>query len=424
VARKVAPALTTRSTVYEVRVVALLGLAFGFAYYDRMMMTFLGPFVVEDFALNNFQVGALGAALSFTWAIGAYAFGRWSDRTGKRKPFIIAALILFSLCSVLSGLSTGFWSLLASRMLMGAVEGPFLPICLAIVVSASASRRQGLNAGIVQNVFGSLLGTALAPLTAIAIAQAWGWQASFYTAALPGLLLAVVIWRFVAEPERPAAPPPDSAQGDGIRAMLRHRNMVLCAVMSCLLVGSTVLASIFLPLYLTAERGFAPGEMAGIMALLGLCPPIGGVLVTWLSDRIGRRPPMIVFSASIALCPLAALYFTGSTLILSALMFVGWVGLGVFPLFMGVVPAETLGPRNAATAMGLVIGAGELTGGVAAPLAAGRLADLYGLSAPLLVAAAMALVAGGLAVWLKETNPRKRKQTIADDTPAPPLEAC
>ena len=57
---------------YELRVLLLLGLAFGFAYFDRMAMTFLGPFVVDDLSLSKTEVGALGSGLSLTWALGAY----------------------------------------------------------------------------------------------------------------------------------------------------------------------------------------------------------------------------------------------------------------------------------------------------------------------------------------------------------------
>ncbi len=66
-----------RESGYELRVVLLLGLAYGFAFYDRMTMSFLSPFVVEDLKLNNTQVGALGSGLSLTWALGAYVLGRW-----------------------------------------------------------------------------------------------------------------------------------------------------------------------------------------------------------------------------------------------------------------------------------------------------------------------------------------------------------
>ena len=89
------------SVGYEFWVVLLLGLAYGFAFYDRQMMSFLAPFVIPEFHLNNTQVGALGSALSLTWAIGAYVFGRWSDKKGVRKPFLLGAMVVFSACSVL-----------------------------------------------------------------------------------------------------------------------------------------------------------------------------------------------------------------------------------------------------------------------------------------------------------------------------------
>jgi len=393
---------------YELRVVLLLGLAYGFAFYDRMTMAFLSPFVVKDFALSNAQVGALGSGLSLTWALGAYFIGRWSDRLGRRKPFLLGALLIFSLCSVLSGLSTGFWPLLLSRIVMGAAEGPFLPICLAIIAAASPPRRRGLNSGIVQNGFGSLLGNALAPLLVVAIAQHWGWRASFYMAGLPGLLLLLLVWRFIHEPPAAPATPSSPAGPDGAAgflAMLAHRNIALCALISCLAVGAIVLGSIFLPLYLVQVRGYTPSTMAKIMAILGLCPVIGGVAVTWLSDRIGRRPPMIVFGLLMALCPLAALYVEGSAALLTALMFIGWIGIGIFPLFMGVIPAETLAFRNTAAAMGIVVAVGEIVGGVIAPVVSGWIADQSSLALPLAIQAGMSLGAGLVALGLRETNP-------------------
>ncbi|MBN8832613.1 MAG: MFS transporter [Sphingomonadales bacterium] len=398
-----------QSVGYELRVVLLLGLAYGFAFYDRMTMAFLSPFVVEDLGLNNAQVGALGSGLSLTWALGAYVIGRWSDKTGKRKPFLLAALLIFSLSSVLSGLSRDIWTLLASRVIMGAAEGPFLPICLAIIAAASAPQRRGLNSGIVQNGFGSLLGNALAPLLVVAIASAWGWRTSFYTAGIPGLILFFIIWKFIDEPPRAPADLAPAAAGekgsDGFLAMLRHQNIALCAIISCLAVGSIVLGSIFLPLFLTQVRGYAPQTMASIMAILGLCPAIGGVLVTWISDRIGRRPPMVVFGLLMTLCPLAALFVDGSIMLLTGLMFIGWIGIGIFPLFMGVIPAETLAFRNTAAAMGIVVAIGEIFGGVLAPVLAGWIADQSSLMLPLAIQAGMSFAAGLCALLLRETNP-------------------
>jgi len=397
---------------YELTVVLLLGLAFGFAYFDRMAMTFLSPFVVEDLRLSNTQVGALGSGLSITWALGAYLIGRWSDAVGKRKPFLLAMLVIFSFCSVLSGLAAGFGTLFASRVAMGAVEGPFLPVCLAIIAAASAESRRGLNAGVVQNFFGSLIGTAIAPIVLVWLAEHYGWRTAFYLAGVPGLVLAVLIWRLIREPE---APPPEERQSHPVIPwrLFQQRNVWVCSLVSCLMVGSLVIGSIFLPLYFTGPAGWEPTTMSWVMAILGLTPGIGGVLVAWLSDRIGRRPPLIFGCFLAVVCPLAALYFGGSIALLTAIMFASWLGIGVFPLFMGVVPAETLGQAQAATAMGLVVAVGELTGGFVGPLAGGALADRFGLEAPLLLQAALAVAGGIVAFALTETNPRVLRAAAA-----------
>lgn len=389
----------------EVRTLLLLGFAWGFAFMDRMAMTFLSPDVVHDLHLNYTQAGALSSALSITWALGAYLVGSWSDSTGKRKPFLLAALVVFSVCSFISGLAPGFGTLVTARALMGAVEGPFLPVCLAIIAAVSAQERRGLNAGITQNVFGSLMGNALTPLLLVnVLAVSFGWRTAFYVAGVPGLILAVLIWRFVQEPPRVAQP----AQSTGSSAleMLKDPNIVLCCAISCMMVGSMLTGAVYLPLYLTKALSLPDTTMSRIMAVLGVSPVVGGVLVPWLSDRIGRRTPMIIFCALLALCPLAALFAHGSLVLMTALMFAGWVGAGTYPLFMGIVPAESLSFRNAATAMGLVVAVGELTGGFLTPLAGGWAADQFNLNAPLLLQAVLPFIAMGLAFGLRETNPR------------------
>jgi predicted MFS family arabinose efflux permease len=314
-------------------------------------------------------------------------------------------MVIFSFCSVLSGLAASFGTLLASRVVMGAVEGPFLPICLAIIAAASAQCRRGLNVGIVQNFFGSLIGTAIAPLVLVWIADHYGWRSAFYLAAIPGLLLALLVWRFVREPAMPPRPEGEPRAPLDL-GMLVNRNIAVCSLLSCLMVGSLVIGSIFLPLFFTGPRGWEPRTMSFVMAVLGLTPGLGGVLVSWVSDRVGRRPPMIFGCFLAAICPFAALYFGGSIPALAAIMFLSWLGIGVFPLFMGIVPAETMGHAKAATAMGLVVGIGELSGGFLGPLIGGKLADLYGLQAPLLIQGALAVVAGFVAFALVETNPR------------------
>jgi predicted MFS family arabinose efflux permease len=400
---------------YEITVLLLLGLAFGFAYFDRMAMTFLGPFVEKDLSLTKTELGALGSGLSATWALGAYFVGRWSDSIGRRKPFLLAALVVFSFCSVLSGLSWSFGTLFATRLVMGAAEGPFLPVCLAIMAAASADSRRGLNAGVMQNVFGSLIGTALAPIVLVWIAEMYDWRTAFYLAGVPGLILALLIWRFVAEV--PGDPAPTAVPGNPagnaigrelatIGTFLRQRNVLLCSIISVFAVGSAVTGSIFMPLYLDGPLAIDPKIWSRMMAVVGLCPGVGAVVFTALSDRIGRKPPMIVGAFLMMLGPLALLFVGGGPTVLTVLMFAGWMGMGIFPLFMGVVPAEALGAARAATAMGLVVGIGELGGGVLGPIVAGSMADNMGLDAAMWLQIGLAFCGGLTALLLTETNPR------------------
>lgn len=414
---------------YELTVLLLLGLAYGFAYFDRMAMTFLGPAVQADMGLSNEQLGWLGSGLSLTWALGAYVVGRWSDLIGKRKPFLLAALVLFSFCSMMSGLAWSFGSLLVSRIVMGAAEGPFLPICLAIMVAASAESRKGLNAGVVQNVFGSIIGTALAPIVLVRIAEAYDWRMAFFLAGIPGLLLAIFIWRHISEPE----PDPqavearkrDAALGLGglllrelreARSLMATRNIWLCALVSIFGVGSVVIGSIFMPLYLDGPRGLAPETWSNIMAAIGFSPAVGAVLAGLLSERVGRKPALVLFALLMTIGPAALLWAQGPALMLAGFMFISWMGLGSFPLFMGVIPAETLGRVRAATAMGAVVAVGEIFGGFALPPIIGRLADSYSLDVTLYVQMGLAALAGITALFVAETNPRilaRRKDGVS-----------
>jgi predicted MFS family arabinose efflux permease len=391
---------------YELRVLVLLGLAFGFAYFDRMALTFLAPFVQGDLQLSNEQLGWANSGLSLTWALGAFLIGRWSDAIGKRKPFLIGALLLFSVCSVLSGLSWSFETLLATRVVMGAAEGPFLPICLAIMAAASGPSRQALNAGIVQNVFGPIVGTSLASYALVRIAVAFDWQAAFFVAGIPGLILAGLIWRFVDEPASAAGAPQTTSDAPPVRGLLAHRNIVVCSLVSACAVGSIVVGSIFMPLYLDGPRGYDDLTWSNVMTVVGFCPAVGAIVIALLSERIGRKPPLIAFAFLMALAPAALLWFEGHVVLLAALMFVSWMGLGTFPLFMGVIPTETVGRARAATAMGLVVMMGELSGGVFAPPLAGRFADAFGLHVALYIQGALALGAGLAALFVVETNPR------------------
>jgi MFS family permease len=128
-----------------------------------------------------------------------------------------------------------------------------------------------------------------------------------------------------------------------------------------------------------------------------------------LSEKLGRKPALVIFCLLMTIAPATLLWVDGSPPVLAAMLFVSWMGLGSFPLFMGVIPAETLGRARAATAMGAVVAVGEIFGGFALPPIIGRLADSSSLDVTLYFQLGLAALAGLVALFIVETNPRLTK---------------
>jgi MFS family permease len=405
---------------YENGLLLLLAVSFGFAFFDRNAINYLSDYIVRDLGINNTQLGMLGSALSLSWAVSALIIGRWSDATGVRKPFLIGILLAFSGCSILSGLATNFYMLLASRLIMGIAEGPLMPICLAILTVESSPSRRGLNVGFVQSVFASLLGAAIAPILLVKLAEMFNWRIAFFISGIPGIICALLVMRFIREPKAtPAGVQGAESGSDGLSLLLRQRNIWLCAGLACLMVSWLMLHQNFLPRFLVVIRQLSNPQMSHIMSATGFCAAIVGFACPWLSDRIGRKPVITGALLLSLITPLACLYFPGSLLAadrrlaLGALMFIGWIGTGSYALFMAVVPGETLSARYAATASGLVVCIGEIIGGFFAPLIGGWAADLTTLNAPIKMAVACAMGGIIISLFLKETAPVKTGRTNA-----------
>ena len=394
---------------YETKLIWLLTVTFGFVFLDRNAANFLMPFIANDLHFNNSQIGLVASALSFTWAVAAFLGGAYSDRTGNRKKLLLIAVVAFSACSFASGLAISFMTLFGTRLLMGLAEGPILPVAQSLVAIESAPARRGNNMGVMQNFGSNLLGSFVAPLLLVAVASTLNWRFAFYLSGVPGLIMALLIARYVREPTAPlkaanrTAPVAETRMG--YAQMLQHRNMWLCMSMAIFMVAWMVLGWAFLPLFYTKVRQIGNGQMSVLMSVLGLSAAFFSFVVPALSDRFGRRPVIVIFNFIGILVPLAALHFHGSLWVLGVLIFLGWSASGTFPLFMGTVPSETIPARYVATSLGMVVGLGEILGGVGAPAIAGRAADYYGLEAPVTIMAFCAIVGTVLALFLRETAP-------------------
>ncbi|WP_070095888.1 MFS transporter [Pseudomonas sp. NBRC 111139] len=396
---------------YENRLLFVLSLSFGFVFFDRNAMSFLAPFVADDLSLSNTQIGLLVSALSLTWALSGYLLGARSDRSGRRKPYLLVAVIVFSVCSFFSGLASTFFMLLAARLLMGVAEGPILPISQTLMAMNSTASRRGHNMGIMQNFGSNLLGSCIAPLLLVALASHYHWRLAFIVAGIPGLIAACMIWKYVREPRevviaQPTTPSASQPVAAGsLLELLRYRNVWLSMLIACFYVAWMVLGWAFMPVYYMNERQFGSTEMGILMSVLGASATLCSFIVPALSDRLGRRMVVVVFSLIGALTPLTALYFQGPFWMLCTVLFITWSASGVAPIFMATIPSETVPVHRIAACVGLVMGMGEVVGGVLSPVLGGWLADIHGLGAPLLLQAGCAIVVGVLGLGLIETAP-------------------
>lgn len=396
---------------YENRLLVVLFLVFGLVFLERLALPFLWPQISQELQLTNAHLGMLSSALALAWAVSGAALGYAADKWRMRRPLFLLAIVTFSLCSAFSGMVGGFAALLFFRLVMGSAEGPVLPISQSFMVQASQERRRGLNMGIITGVGPGLIGAVLGPPIMIGLAAEFGWRVAFYLTVIPGLVLALFLYRMLRQQSEPTA---DTAvsQGDHSRwvDLLRIKNIRLCVAISCVFITWFLAILNFGPTFLVKERGFTEAQMGMVMSAIGFAWVFWSFVLPALSDRIGRKPVMVIFSLTAAACPYL-LATVSEPSVLAIAVFLSFTGIGCFTLFMATIPSETVSPTLIATALGLVMGTGEVIGGGVVPFAAGFLADRYGLVIVMWIAGGGAVAATLLSLLLDETAPIKANRS-------------
>jgi MFS family permease len=388
---------------YENGLLAILTLSLGFTIFDRVALNLLAPYILTDLHMNNTDLGLMASALSVTLALSGYFFGTHADRARNRKGVLFVAVLLFSLLSAVSGLAVSLMTMIAARLLMGLTEGPILPISYGVLAIESSERRRALNMGIFANFATCLIAGVVGPIVLTHVADAFGWRAAFFLTGVPGLFVALLIFRFVREPEHPMTAEPVGHP----KLRLGERNVWLCLLLTCALYTWLLVTLIFTPVFLVRFVGMPPTEMGFISAINGVAGCTLAIGTSWLADRIGRKPTVIMFLLVGLLVPAGELWAHHSIPAMSLLMFLGWSGIGVSPLIAGTIPSETVGPATVARTLAVIIGVAEIIGGVVMPVIAGWAADRWGLEAPMWIVLAVTACGVVGACFLRETLPSK-----------------
>ncbi|MFC4295579.1 spinster family MFS transporter [Novosphingobium tardum] len=301
--------------VYRWYVLGVLTLTSLFSVADRLVLSILLEDIKAEFVLTDGELGLLtGAAFSLLYITFGFPFARLADRA-TRRTIVAASLSVWSLMTMLCGAAVGFVSLFAARMGVGIGEAGSGPAGQSLL--ADYFRRDQLARAMGFLTLGATLGTAAGLVAGGMLAERFGWRMAFVLLGMPGILLGILIYTTIREPERGryalggAAEAVQRPLGETIRKLLRNRVYVgLVAGFSVQIMIGYAIAIWMAPIML---RGF--GVSIGMVGLfLGLAfvvggipgPIIGGYLTDWLVKRDERWRAWLPGLASTAcLIPLA-----------------------------------------------------------------------------------------------------------------------
>lgn len=399
-------------TSYEWKAVTLLGIGFGLVGLDRWIIAPLFPFIMKDLHLTYQDLGNLVGILGICWGVFAIVVGGISDKVGRRKV-LIPAVVAFSLLSGLSGFATGFMSLLMIRAIMGLTEGSFCPTSFAATNEASEPKRRGFNQGLQQCTF-ALFGLGFGPIIAtqlLAIVPSWRWV--FFVVAIPGLILSVFMYRIIRDVAPESANAKSEPHGRRIE-IFQKRNVLLsmiglfCAMTCIFVLGGMV------PNYLVDYLGLGPQQMGFVTSALGFGGFFGQFAVPGLSDIFGRKwMAIIAFLGASAFLRIFIATGPSPVRLFAGLFLISFFSLGVVALITGPIATESAPFGLVSSTIGIVVGAGEIFGGGAAPSIAGFVAEHYGIQNILYLALSGVALGVVVCLFLKETAPKKVEKASA-----------
>jgi predicted MFS family arabinose efflux permease len=389
--------------VYDNTLVVLSAFIVALVSYDRLAVGFIAPYLVTALNLTNFQVGSLVSILGLSVAICGFFAGRLADAKGWGKQIVIASLVGFAICCVLTSLAPSYTFLLVTRFLTGMAIGPATTVSQGVFTGQSTPSRLGVNVG-AETLIIYLLSQMAGPVILIALASSFGWQAAFLASSLPALAFAVWYVFAIKPTARPVVVA--TAAGEAPAIGPAPNNVWICLVVFVLFMAWMIVHGTFLSQYLVNERRFTNAELSLVLSVLGAAAAIGGLGLPVLSNTVGRKPVAILGCIGAAAFPFVVQFFHGPLPVYAALLFITWLlPVGATSMFVLLIPGESAAPSKTASNIAMILGSGEIFG-VFSPIIGGRLADSFGLPSVFWFTGGLGVAAILMALLLKETRQR------------------
>lgn len=386
-------------------VVGLCWLIFFLNQADRQVIFSVFPLVKTELGLSDVQLGLLGSAFFWVYGLLVPLAGGIGD-TANRKLVVVVSLCVWSAATALSSTATGLLTLALFRALTAAGEAFYYPAAASLLSSIHGERTRATALSVHQTA--NYLGVLASGGAAGYVGQHYGWRMAFLMFGGAGIVVALVAWRGLRDPDR--------ARSTGIRFQVPAREQWLrvLAIPTLRLHALAFLAMVFaltsyqawMPTLLYRNFGLdlaSAGFFATVWHYTGAM--VGALAGGRIADRFSAesvcfRPRVQALGL---LCGAPFIWIAGW----SSSLHVVYAALGFYGFFRGVydsnlfaspfsvVPAELRG-----TATGLLLAVGFLGGGLG-PLLTGRLSDAFGLGFALSLSG-YAYLAGALVLYIDQ----------------------
>jgi predicted MFS family arabinose efflux permease len=278
-------------------------------FFDRALMVVILEPLKQEFSLTDAQLGFLsGFSYAAAFALAGIPFGWMADR-GNRRNLLAALLAIWSALVAFAGSANSFTALVLTRVGIGAADAGGQPCSVSIISDLYPAQRR---AGAVAIFFvGVPLGMASGFIVGAIVAGQLGWRTAFYVAAVPGVVLTILLLLLVKEPKRGASdgiseskdPAPPLSETIGF--MRSQKSLVNLMLASVLVTASSSAMMSWIGSLLVRVHGLS---LENVGLLTGLCMggfgAIGTLVFGWVADRQGlkdmrNQPRMMAIAAAV-----------------------------------------------------------------------------------------------------------------------------
>lgn len=284
-----------RTGVDPWRVAFAAGLAFYLDAATLISVAIALPVWRDHFDLGTWQVGVISSGLAYAVAIGAVIGGRLADRFDRSRVLTVD-LVIFTAGTVLLGLATTPWILLAGVIVVGLAAGADVPTALSVISELAPPGSRGGMVGLTQVLW----------IAAILMTYALGFVVSrlghLGSQLLIGHLVVVAVvtlsLRVALAGRLPRRPGPNPRSGDDSRGRLRGSGaggvlLATGAFYLCWNVAANTLGSYGTYLLVTVT-GLTQTQATGLVLITFLPALIMSAIFVRLADTIWRDRLFVV----------------------------------------------------------------------------------------------------------------------------------